>query len=146
MGALLSVCVLPARDWILGAVRRANDSAGGLRLGVAILSRQPRLIWFHLDRTGYRSVWEDEKRFERNFLDHYQRGLLIDGGKALLDGELVLPSGLASRGSILELPMHGGMQRLRIKAVREESHDYQRVLFEAAPQEGRETGEGPRPL
>jgi len=131
IGALVAVCVQPGRDWVVGVVRRANDVADQLRLGVALLSRKPRLLWFRLEGSGYKTVWEAEKRYERNFLEQFQRGILMEADQPpFSSGEMLLPPGLASRGTRFDVPMHAGMERLLVTAVREETQDFQRVAYE----------------
>lgn len=132
LGMLLAVYVEPGPDWVVGALRRICGEGEFLRLGVAILSRQPKLVWFHLESTGYASVWEDEKRFEQNFLEHFQRGILIDADHApLAPGDMLIAPGVADRGSFLDIPLAQGVQRIRVTAVREAMENFHRVAFES---------------
>lgn len=91
-----------------------------------------RLVWFRLEATGYASVWEEEKRLDRNFLEHFQRGILIDADRAPLGpGEMLIAPGIAERGSRLDIPLAQGLLRIRITAVREATDDFHRVVFES---------------
>jgi len=131
LGALLAICILPGSDWVVGALRRINPDGENLRLGINVLSRRPRTIWLHLESTNYVSVWEEEKRFERNFADYFQRGILLeDMGAPLVAGEMLLAPGQAAKGSRFDVSLAEGVQRLLVTAVRDESHDFQRVAFE----------------
>lgn len=131
LGALVAVCIEPGNDWLVGVLRRMNSDKEQLRMGISIIARKPRLAWFHLEQSGHTTVWEREKRYERNFLEHFQRGILLDPGPTpLAAGEMLLPPGTASRGSSFDLPLPQGMQRLQVTTVREETHDFQRVVFE----------------
>lgn len=131
LGTLIAVFVEPGPDWIVGALRRIGAEGKFLRLGIAIFSRQPRLAWFRLEATGYASVWEEEQRHERNFLEHFQRGILVNADRAPLgSGEILLPPGVADRGSRLDIPLAQGVQRIRISAVREATESFHRAAFE----------------
>jgi len=131
LGALLAVCIVPGSDWVVGALRRINSDSENLRLGINVLSRRPRIIWLHLESTGYVSAWDEEKRFERNFSDYFQRGILLeDMGAPLVAGEMLLAPGQAARGSRFDVSLAQGIQRLLVTAVRDESHDFQRVAFD----------------
>jgi hypothetical protein len=132
LGILVAVYVEPGPDWVIGALRRISAEGDMLGLGIAIFTRQPRLAWFRLETTGYASVWEEEKRLDRNFLEHFQRGILVDAdGAPLGPGEMLLAPGVASRGSRLDIPFAQGVQRIRVTAVREATEDYCRVAFES---------------
>jgi len=131
VGALVAACLPPANDWAVGTVRRANDEADRLHLGVAVLSRKPRLMWMHLDTTGQSTVWEEAQRFERNFLEYFQRGILIEvDGPSLKTGQLLLPGGMARRGTQFDVPVQKYMLKLVITGIGEENRDFQRVVFE----------------
>ena len=132
LGMLIAVYVEPGPDWIVGAVRRIGAEGEQFRLGVAVITRQPRLVWFHLETTGYVSVWEEEKRLERNFFDHFQRAILIDAERVPLgSGEMLVAPGVAERGSCLDIPFARGMQRIRVATVRESTEAFDRVAFES---------------
>ncbi|MFM9970116.1 MAG: hypothetical protein ACKVQK_17135, partial [Burkholderiales bacterium] len=77
------------------------------------------------------TVWDEEKRFDRNFNEHFQKGILIEpqDGK-LVAGEILFPPGASSRGSWFDVPVKDGMVRIMVTTVREETHDFQRVEFE----------------
>lgn len=130
LGSLLAVCVEPGPDWILGVVRRMNAEEEELRLGVAVICRKPRVAWFHAESTGHTTVWDDEKRFERNFEEYFQRGILVDGATPEAPGQILLPAGLAARGSRIDIPMAAGMHRLVVSGVIEETQDFQRVAYD----------------
>lgn len=130
VGALLAICMQPGRHWVVGVVRRVNDAAdGNLHLGVAVIVSEPRLLWFLLDTADVQTAWDHEVRRERNFFEHYQRGI-IQGSPALTAGELLLPPGLASHGSRFTVPMSGNSVHLVVTGITEETHDFQRAAFE----------------
>jgi hypothetical protein len=132
LGMLVAVYVEPGPDWVVGAVRRIGAVGDSIGLGISIFSRKARLVWFRLEATGYASVWEEEKRHDRNFLEHFQRGIVVDADRAPLGpGEMLVAPGIAERGSRLDIPLGQGMQRIRVTAVRETSDDFHRVAFES---------------
>ncbi len=132
LGTLVAVYVAPGPDWVVGAVRRIGAVGDSLGLGIAIFTRQAKLAWFRLETTGYASVWEEEKRLDRNFLEHFQRGILIDADSAPLGpGEMLIAPGIADRGSRLDIPFARGVQRIRVTAAREATDDFHRVAFES---------------
>jgi hypothetical protein len=132
VGILVCVYMEPGPDWVLGAVRRVCAEGESMRLGIVVYSRKPRAVWFRLEATGYASVWEEETRRERNFLEHYQCGILLDADHVPLGpGEMLLAPGIADRGSRLDLPFSRGVQRVRVTSVREATEDYSRVAFES---------------
>ncbi len=132
LGLLMAVYIEPGPAWVIGVVRRVSAEEEMLSLGIAVFARQPKLAWFRLETTGYTSVWEEEKRHDRNFLEHFQRGILVDADSGpLAPGELLIAPGVAERGSRLDVPFPTGVQRIRVTAVREATEDFQRVAFES---------------
>ncbi len=132
LGMLVAVYVEPGPEWSVGVLRRISAEGDMLGLGVAVFTRQPRLAWFRLETTGYSSVWEEEKRLDRNFLQHFQRGILVDADCAPLGpGEMLIAPGTAERGSRLDIPFAQGIQRIRVTASREVTADFDRVAFES---------------
>ena len=132
LGMLVAVYVEPGPDWIVGVLRRISAEGEMLGLGVAVLTRQPKLAWFRLETTGYTSVWEEEKRLDRDFLQHFQRGILTDADSAPLGpGEMLIAPGIAERGSRLDIPFAQGIQRIRVTASRDVTADFHRVAFES---------------
>jgi hypothetical protein len=131
LGMLVAVYIEPGPDWVVGVLRRIHADGDSLGLGVAILTRRPRLAWFRLEATGYASVWDEEKRHDRNFLEHFQRGIVLEADSAPLGpGDMLLAPGIAERGSRLEVPLAHGAQHLRVVSVRENTEDFERVAFE----------------
>jgi hypothetical protein len=131
LGMLIAVYVEPGPDWVIGVLRRISAVGDLIGLGIAVLSREPKVAWFRLEATGYASVWEEEKRMDRNFLEHFQRGIVLDADCAPLGpGELLLAPGIAERGSRLDIPLARSTQRIRITALREATEDFHRVAFE----------------
>jgi hypothetical protein len=146
LGTLVSVLVEPGPEWVVGVLRRIGAEGESLRLGVAVLSRQPKVVWFRLEATGYASVWEEETRREHNFLEHFQRGILIDADRAPLGpGEMLVAPGVADRGSRLDIPFARGCQRIRVTAVREETKSFCRIAFESLGVVASEDDGSPQP-
>jgi hypothetical protein len=132
LGILIATYVEPGPDWIVGALRRIGVEGEMLRLGVAVFTRQPKLAWFRLEAGGSAGVWDEEARLDRNFGEHFQRGILLDADRAPLGpGELLIAPGIAVRGKRLDIPFALGVQRIRITAVREATEDFHRVSFES---------------
>lgn len=132
LGTLVAVLVEPGPEWVVGAVRRISAEGEAIRVGVHVFSRKPRLVWFMLEKTGYASVWDEETRHERNFLEHFQCGILVHADHVPLSpGELLLAPGVAGRGSRLEIPFSKGVQRIRITSVRESTDSFCLAAFES---------------
>jgi hypothetical protein len=130
LGSLLAVCIEPGQDWVLGVVRRMNAEGDELRLGLAVICRKPHAAWFHAESSGHSTVWDEEKRFERNFEDYFQRAILVDGATPAAPGEMLLAPSLAAQGSRIDMPMAAGMQRLVVTRVLEQTPDFQRVAYQ----------------
>lgn len=132
IGTLVGVRASANADWVLGVVRRMNAKEEILELGINVISRKPSVVWCEIDGGGGSSgVWDDEKRFEKNFNEHYLRGILLEPqGHTLAAGQMLLPGGAASRGTWFEVPVKGGMARLMVSRVREETQDFQLVDVE----------------
>ena len=122
---------LPVAEWVIGVIRRMNATDASLELGISVVTRKPTLLWCENNDTGHSGVWDDEKRFEKNFDEHFTRGILVEPqGHIPAAGEILFPPGTASRGSWFDMPVKGGMARIMITRVREETQDFQRVEFE----------------
>lgn len=131
VGALVGVLTTAGGDWAVGVIRRSNAKEQQLDLGISVLTRKPRLVWCERDETNYAGVWDDEKRFERNFNEHFLRGILLEPpGEGFDSGEMLFPPGAATRGTRFEMPVKNGRLRLTVTAIREETHDFQRVAFD----------------
>ena len=131
VGSLVGVMLNPGAEWVLGVVRRMNASEEKLELGISVLTRKPRLVWCEIDDAGHTSVWADATKFEKNFDEHFIKGILIEPqGAQFVPGEILLPPGAATRGSMFDVPVDGGEVRLRIVTIREQTHDFLRAEFE----------------
>jgi len=133
-GTLVAILSKPGGDWLVGVVRRLNADGEQMRLGISVLSHKPRVVWCQILDTGHLTVWDDEKKFERNFQDYFQKGVLLElPGKAMEAGEILFAPNASTRGTCFDVPIAGGAVRLRITAIREQTQDFQRVLFEPLP-------------
>jgi len=131
IGAIVGVHTDPGAEWVIGVIRRMNATDESLELGISVVTRKPTLVWCEVNDTGHSGVWDHEKRFEKNFDEHFTRGILVEPqGHILVAGEMLFPPGTASRGSWFDMPVKGGMARIMVTRVREETQDFQRVEFE----------------
>ena len=134
LDVLLAVRLDDSEDWIVGVIRRITAEQGELRLGVQVLARNPQVLWYKMEKVGS-SLWELEATRDRAFLEHFQRGILLNsdgqGVDALRAGDLLVGPGLASPGAPLDVPLAKAVTRLRVLAVREAGEDFHRVSFEA---------------
>ena len=69
---------LPVAEWVIGVIRRMNATDASLELGISVVTRKPTLLWCENNDTGHSGVWDDEKRFEKNFDEHFTRGILVE--------------------------------------------------------------------
>jgi len=131
LGALLGACMDPGHDWGVGVLRRVLAEGEELRLGIQMLALKPKLVWFRLENVSRASPWDEHLVSERNFLQHFQRGILLDmAGNRIEAGELLVAPGVASRGSQLDIPLAAGVQRIRVTATREATEAFHRLAFE----------------
>ena len=131
IGALVGVRPGAGADWVVGVIRRMNAKDESLELGLSVLTRKPTVVWCEVSDAGHSGVWDDEKRFEKNFDEHYVKAILLEPqGAGFVQGEMLLPAGAASRGTWFDVPLKGGLARLMVTRVREETQDFQRVEFE----------------
>ena len=73
-------------------------------------------------------------KHESLFGEHFRRAILLEPCSAPLEGgELMLPPGLASRGTRFGVPLSTGHQQIRIDRLLADTESYQRAAFEAAP-------------
>lgn len=130
LGALVAACVDPGHEWSIGVLRRLSSEGEELRLGIQVLSRQPKLVWFKLETVRRETVWDEALAGQGSFLEHFQRGILLEPREPLEAGDMLVAPGVASRGSQLDIPLPSGVQRVRVTAVRETAAGYHRVAFE----------------
>lgn len=131
-GALLAILIEPGKDWFLGVLRRIYSVEDELRMGVQILGAKPRLVALRSETVKRDEVWEEAMRFEATFREHYQRGILGEPQSLpLKGGEILLPPGLASRGTQFNVPLPDGEQRVRIARLVDDTEHYQRAIFES---------------
>jgi hypothetical protein len=131
-GALVAVTIEPSTEWFLGVLRRIFSVDDELRLGIQVLAAKPKVVTLRADTVKRDEVWADAMRFEAAFRDHYQRGILLEPQSLPLGaGEMLLPAGLASRGTQFGVPLPVGEQRIRVTRVMEKNEHYQRVMFES---------------
>jgi hypothetical protein len=131
VGALLAIYVEPGPDWIVGTLRRISAQGDMLRVGIRILARRPRLGWFQRD-VALQTVWDNDHDVrEKNFLEHYQRGVLLDAELvAGAKGEMLLPHGIAKAGTRLDFPFDGDVRQVRVTEISEANREFDRAAFE----------------
>ena len=133
-GALLAIAIEPGNDWFLGVLRRIYSVEDELRLGVQVLAAKPRSVVFRTDTMRRENAWEEAMRFEANFSEHFQRGILLEPQSLpLAGGEILLAPKLASRGSQFTVPLPAGEQRMRVTRLVDDGAHYQRAMFEVLP-------------
>jgi len=131
-GALLAIMIVPEGDWFLGVLRRIFSVQDEFRLGIQVLAAKPKVVTLRADTVKRDEVWADAMKHEAAFRDHYQRGILLEPqALPLADGEMLLSSGRASRGTQFGVPLTDGEQRIRVTRVVENNEHYQRVMFES---------------
>jgi hypothetical protein len=131
-GALVAITIEPDGEWFLGVLRRIFSVEDEFRLGIQVLAPKPKVVTLRADTVQKDEVWADAMKFEAAFREHYQRGILLEPqGLPLSAGELLLASGLATRGTQFGVPLPIGEQRIRITRVIENNEHFQRVMFES---------------
>lgn len=131
-GALMAILVEPRDDWTIGVLRRIFSEEDELRLGVQVLAKAPRAVWFRTETLKDANVWEEAMMHEDSFREHYKRGILLEPQPVpLAGGDILLPPATAMRGTQLDLPLPDGTQRIRVARVIDDTEHFQRVLFES---------------
>jgi hypothetical protein len=130
LGTLVAACIDPGHQWSVGVLRRLVPEGNELRLGIQVLSRHPRLVWFKLQTVRRETPWDEALHGQGSFLDHFQRGILLSHGAQLEAGDMLVEPHVVSRGSQLDIPLATGVQRVRITTVRDTAAGFQRVAFE----------------
>lgn len=134
LGALLAILIEPGKKWFVGVIRRVFSVEDELRLGVQLLSALPTTVTLRLEALSREHVWEDAMKHEESFGEQFKKGILLEPQSLPLQAaELLLPAGLASRGSQFNVPLGKGEQRIRITRLLEDGEHYQRALFEPLP-------------
>lgn len=130
-GALVAVLIEPGKDWFLGVLRRIFSIDEELRLGIQVLAAKPCTVTLRVDVDARNQIWDDATRREADFDERYKRGILLERqGLPLAGGVMLLPPGLASKGTHFNVPLTMGEQRIVVTRVLEDSTHYQRVMFE----------------
>ncbi len=142
LGMLVAVDMGGAQGWVAGVIRRISAADDELRLGLQVLARRPQAIWCKLEKVQGSSPWEGEAMREREFLEHFQRAILVDahgsGAAALQSGELLLDPRLGSPGSRFDVPLAKGIARLQVTDIRETGADFCRAAFVRMAPQGRQ--------
>jgi len=113
-------------------LRRIFSIEDEFRLGIQVLAAKPKVVTLRADTVQRDEVWADAMKYEAAFREHYQRGILLEPqALPLVDGEMLLSSGRASRGTQFGVPLATGEQRIRVTRVVENNEHYQRVMFES---------------
>ena len=133
LGMLVAVLIEPGKTWAIGVLRRIYTVDDELRLGVQTLSAKPVAVTLRTDTVLQNSVWEEALRFEENYKERYRTGILLEPQQLPLSGaDLLLPPGLASRGTQFNVPLtQGGEQRIRVARLLDEGEHYQRAMIES---------------
>jgi hypothetical protein len=131
LGALVALLTDPKAKWLVGVVRRMNAGDQFMQLGLEVLSRTPQVAWLQVEDSGHNTVWDEEKRFEQNFGDYYQKGILLEAPtNPVSGGDVLFFPRVSSRGSMFDFPTINGDVRIGIQEVKEETPDYQRVTYQ----------------
>ena len=131
-GALLAILIEPSADWFLGVLRRVFAIEDELRLGIQVLAARPRVVTLRTDHEVRAGAWDEAVRFEANFAEHFQRGILLEPQPLpLAAAELLLRPRLATRGTQFSVPLpRERAQRIRVTRLAEDTPHFQRALFE----------------
>lgn len=131
LGVLVGVLIEPGKDWIVGVVRRLFSIDEELRVGIQVLSTQPRVLSIATETVKRDSVWEEAIRFEATFKERYKKAILLDPrADPAQGGDLLVEPGLASKGTQFDVPFAGRKQRIRVARLVHASDSYQRVVYE----------------
>jgi hypothetical protein len=134
LGQLLAIQVEKSSEWIIGVVRRITVQSEEWTLGVQLLTRRPKLLWFRRESGKQASPWDMERASGHEFLDHFQSGIVVrNDDDELARGQLILAPGVARTGSYLDVPLAEGMLRMLVIATNEATEDFHRITYE--PQE-----------
>ena len=133
LGMLVAVLIEPGKTWVIGVLRRIYTVDDELRLGVQTLSAKPVAVTLRTDTALRDSVWEEAIRFEATYKELYRTGILLEPQQLPLSGsDVLLPPGLASRGTQFNVPLtQGGEQRIRVARLLDEGEHYQRAMIES---------------
>ncbi|HWA39186.1 MAG TPA: hypothetical protein VG873_15110 [Burkholderiales bacterium] len=132
-GLPVAIQIAPSTDWIVGVLRRIFSVGEEVRLGIQVLSREPRALSVNPPEALGTTAWEDAVKFEATFKERYRKTLLLQPQALPLQGaEMLLPAGLVRAGTELDVPQGGTTQRIRVTRLLEDGEHYQRALFEPA--------------
>lgn len=130
-GALIAVSIEPGQDWFLGTLKRLFSIGDELRLGIQVLAAKPRTVTLRLEQDLHNHVWEEATRRDADYDEHYKCGILLEPQSLpLTGGTMLLPPGLAGKGTRLYAQLEQGEQRITVSRVLDDDANYQRVMFE----------------
>src|SRR6185436_15192049 len=104
-GALVAVLLEPGKEWFVGILRRIFSVDEELRLGIQILAAKPKKVMLRAPTLREDAPWEEATRVEKRFKEVFRHGILLDAQSLpLTAGEMLLPPGMASRGTQFNVP------------------------------------------
>lgn len=131
LGQLLAVQVEDSGEWLIGAIRRIAVRGDEWALGVQLLTRRPKLLWFRRETGKQASPWDMERASGHEFLEYFQCGIVVRADdENLARGQLIVAPGVARPGSFLDVPLADGMLSIRIIDSMESTDDFHRVSYE----------------
>lgn len=119
VGNLLALSIDPESRWKLAIIRRIAPRDIKTVIGLEIITARPQVAWVSTSNALSTSVWDDARIREKSFGEHFFQVVLL-GEIPPPDNEestLVAPSGRCTPGGLIELPLAGGVARLRVKSV-----------------------------
>jgi hypothetical protein len=130
-GTLVAILIEPGTQWIVGVLKRIFSVEDELRLGVQTLGVKPRSLWMETEMLQGISPWEEAELFEPNFRERFRQAILLEPQAApLRAADLLLPPGLATRGTQFNVSLAGGLQRIRVTRLLHDGESFQRAVFE----------------
>lgn len=126
IGNLLVVSIAPESRWKLAVIRRIEPRDNKTVLGLEIISVQPQVAWVSTSNALSISVWDDARIREKSFGEHFFQCIFL-GDIPPPDNEestLIVPSGRCALDALIQLPLAGGVARLRVKSLVDSAHEY----------------------
>jgi len=129
VGNLLALSIDPESRWKLAIIRRIAPRDIKTVLGLEIITAHPQVAWVSTSNALGTSVWDDARIREKSFGEHFFQVVLLEEIPPPDNEEstLVVPSGRCTPGGLLELPLAGGVARLRVRSVVDSAGDYAMV-------------------
>jgi hypothetical protein len=126
VGNLLVVSIAPESRWKLAVIRRIAPRDNKTVLGLEIISVQPQVAWVSASNSLNTNVWDEAHIREKSFGEHFFQCILL-GEIPPPDNEestLIAPFGRCALDALIQLPLAGGVARLRVKSLVDSAEEY----------------------